>query len=350
MKNRFIKVAYICATLLFVQPLQAQEIPACTNCMVNLTPQGVMGDHLHKANEYMLSYNFMRMHMSGNRNGTQKLTPSDVINNANRYSSPANLRVVPLNMTMDMHMIGGMFGISDSFTGMLMLNYMDNSMEHETYNMAGSSIGNFKTSSSGFGDVKIGGIFSIIKDGPHSLNGKLNVSLPTGSTKEEDDVLTPMATTPTIRLPYAMQLGSGTYDLEPGLTYVHYSDTWSYGAAYKGRIHMGRNNQGYSRGDWHEISTWAGYQFDEIYGLSTSLNFKHESQIDGQDNQISAPVQTANPDNYGGEKIDLGVQGGWKYYKQNTIKAGVTMPIYQHLNGPQLEDSYNFNIRWQNSF
>jgi hypothetical protein len=342
--------APLMAVTLFTSTTNAQDALACTDCIVNLTPQGVMGDHLHKPGEYMLSYSFMRMEMEGNRNGTATLSPEEVIAFPNPFAPPANLRVVPTEMTMDMHMIGGMAGITDKLTGMVMVNYLDNSMDHITFNMAGTRIGNFTTKSEGFGDTKVGGIYSLTKDGANSLNAKLNLSLPTGSIKEEDDVLTPMGTRPTLRMPYAMQLGSGTYDLEPGLTYVHYTDTWSHGAAYKSRLHLGRNSQGYSRGDWHKISAWTGYQINPTLGVSASLSARHESRIDGRDDQISAPVQTANPDNYGGEKIHFGLQGGWKFYEQNTIKAGVTIPLYQNLNGPQMEDDYSFSLRWQNSF
>ena len=348
--KKSILMGVIIGTTTLSSTLYAQDVPACTDCMVNLTPQGIMGDHLHKPGEYMLSYTFMRMEMEGNRDGTTTLSPDEVITFPNPNPGPANLRVVPTEMTMDMHMLGGMMGITDKLTGMVMVNYLDNSMDHITYNMGGTQIGTFTTKSEGFGDTKIGGLYSLLKEGPHALNAKLNISLPTGSIDEEDDVLTPMGTTPTLRMPYAMQLGSGTYDLEPGLTYVHYTDTWSYGAAYNGRLHLGRNSEGYSRGDWHEVSSWLGYQFDETLGVSTSLKARHESQIDGSDDQIAAPVQTADPDNYGGEKIHLGLQAGWKFYQQNTVKAGVSVPLYQDLNGPQLEDDYSFSLRWQNSF
>ena len=42
-------------------------------------PIGVMGDHLHKAGEWMLSYRFMRMDMAGNRDGTSDLSPEEIV-------------------------------------------------------------------------------------------------------------------------------------------------------------------------------------------------------------------------------------------------------------------------------
>jgi len=346
--------ALVCAsalTSISTMAMAADNIPACTDCHVSLSPSGVMGDHLHKPGEYMLSYSFMRMKMDGNRDGTNSLSPDEVITFANPHAGPANLRVVPTEMTMDMHMLGGMIGITDWMTGMVMVNYLDNDMDHITYNMAGTSqIGTFTTESSGFGDTEVAAIMRLYDNGAHGVKATMGVSLPTGSIDEEDDVLTPMSTTPTLRLPYMMQLGSGTYDLKPRLTYTYLSDDWTFGADYAARIHMGRNDEGYTRGDWHQISAWAGYQFDETLGLSTSLKARTEDRIDGQDANITAPVQTADPDNYGGEKIHWGVAGAWKFHKQQTVKADVSIPLYQDLNGPQMEDDYAFTLKWQNSF
>jgi len=44
------------------------------------------------------------------------------------------------------------------------------------------------------------------------INANIGVSLPTGSNKKTDQILTPMGSTLTPRLPYPMQLGTGTYD------------------------------------------------------------------------------------------------------------------------------------------
>ena len=350
MKKLLLTTALVCASTTATMA-QTINVPACTDCHVSLAPSGIMSDHLHKPGEYMLSYTFMRMDMGGNRNGTNELTPEQVITFANPNPGPANLRVVPTDMTMDMHMLGGMIGLTDKVTGMIMVNYLDNSMDHITFNAAGTArIGTFNTKSKGFGDTEIGAITSLYKDGAHGLNGQFSLSLPTGSITEKDDVLAPDGSTPTLRLPYMMQLGTGTYDLKPTLTYTYLTDKWTFGGSYSARLHVGRNSEGYMRGDWHELATWAGYQYSPTLGVSSSLKFRTEQEIDGADTQIAAPVQTADPNNYGGQKLHLGLQGSWKFYEQNQVKASVSVPLYQNLHGPQMEDDYAFSLRWQNSF
>lgn len=318
---------------------------------VNIAPNGVMGDHLHAKGDWMVSYNFMQMNMEDNRNGTNDLSLTDVLTFPNANAGPANLRVVPTKMTMDMHMLGGMVGVTDSITVMVMANYLNNEMDHVTYNMAGNAeVGRFTTNSKGFGDTQVAALFSLWEQGSHKLNGQIGLSLPTGSIEEEDSVLTPMNTRPTLRMPYAMQLGSGTYDVMPGLTYTGQSGDWSYGTAYSARIHTGRNDEGYTRGNWHALNSWVGYHFTPAFGLSMNVKAKTEADIDGKDTQIAAPVQSADPKNYGGEKIHLGFNVGYKFAGENTIKTSVELPVYQNLNGPQLQDDYNFAVRFQRGF
>ncbi|MEM6624040.1 MAG: transporter, partial [Pseudomonadota bacterium] len=39
-------------------------------------PIGVMGDHLHRQDEFMFSYRFMNMSMEGSRIGTNRVSPA----------------------------------------------------------------------------------------------------------------------------------------------------------------------------------------------------------------------------------------------------------------------------------
>ena len=101
-------------------------------------PIGVMADHRHGKGEWMVSYRYMYMDMSGSRDGTNSLSPDEIATTApNRFfgqtGQPPTLRVVPTDMPMQMHMIGGMYGLSDRITLMAMGNYVTKEMDHTTY-------------------------------------------------------------------------------------------------------------------------------------------------------------------------------------------------------------------------
>lgn len=92
-------------------------------------PLGVMGDHVHRTGEWMLSYRYMRMHMDGNRDGTDRVAESEVVDPAGYGFTVAPVHV---DMDTDMHMFGAMYAFSDRFTFMAMLPYLEKSMDHVT--------------------------------------------------------------------------------------------------------------------------------------------------------------------------------------------------------------------------
>lgn len=324
-------------------------------------PIGVMGDHMHKKGEWMLSYRFMRMDMEDNRSGTSGLSPETIVTTVpNRFfgvaGQPATLRVVPTEMTTDMHMLGAMYAPSDVFTLMLMANYIDRDMDHITFQGgAGTTrLGTFTTNARGLGDTKAGALIRLYEDQTHHLHLNAGISLPTGSIKEKDTILAPNGTTPTLRMPYAMQLGSGTYDLLPGVTYSGTHHKWGWGAQYSGVVHLGDNSQDYTWGDKHQISIWGSYLIMPAVSASLRVTGERESQIDGIDSQIVAPVQTANPENYGGKRIStsLGINtvipsGALKGHR---FSVEATLPVYQNLNGPQMERDKAFIFGWSKAF
>lgn len=325
-------------------------------------PIGVMGDHMHKEGEWMVSYRFMRMEMKDNRDGTDDLSPEEIVTNYdNRFSSvamqPAKLRVVPTEMSMDMHMFGAMYAPSDWLTLMAMVNYVEKEMDHLTFQgMMGTNVlGGFTTETSGFGDTKLSGLIRLYHDPVHHVHLNAGLSLPTGSIDEEDDVLTPMNTRPTQRLPYAMQLGTGTYDLHPGITYFGQMNDWGWGIQGRAEIRLeDENDEGYAWGDKYALTGWGSYQWAPWISTSLRLSASTQNAIDGIDPQIVAPVQTADPHNFGGEIIEAGfglnLLGLGGYIKDHRLAFEVTAPLYQDLNGPQMERDYGVMIGWQYAF
>ena len=324
-------------------------------------PMGVMGDHTHDSGEWMFSYRFMNMSMDGNKKGSDSISPEEIattIDNpfAGRPMQPPTLRVVPVEMTTQMHMFGAMYAPNDRVTLMLMANYIDKEMDHITFQGgAGTTrLGTFTTQSSGWGDIKAGALIRLFEEGNHKVHLNVGLSLPTGSIDEEDDVLTPMNTRPTLRMPYAMQLGSGTYDLEPGITYNGRDGLVSWGGQYKAVVRLGENDEDYTLGDKHALTGWGAYRVLPWMSTSLRLTARTEDSIDGQDPQIVAPVQTADPDNYGGDFVDLALGanlvGQSGAIRGQRLGAELSMPIYQDYNGVQMEMDWMLTLAYQYSW
>lgn len=355
----------LCAGSLFLGS-QASADPQHNHAFGNYradshAPIGVMRDHTHAKGEWMFSYRFMRMDMEDNRSGTNNLSPEEIVTTVpNRFfgtpGQPPTLRVVPTEMTTDMHMFGGMYAPSDDLTLMAMVPYIDRSMDHITFQGgAGTTrLGEFTTKTKGWGDIKLSGLFNLYQQGNSRIHANFGFSLPTGSIKEEDTILTPMNMRPQVRLPYAMQLGSGTYDLYPGLSYASHKDQWGWGSQYNAIIRTGRNNQGYTLGNKHSATAWGSYSFTPSVSASLRVTGEIEDKIDGIDTSIVLPVQTADPRNYGGKRIStsLGlnsvIQSGT--LKGHRFSAEITLPVYQNLNGPQMKRDKAVILGWSKAF
>ncbi len=309
-------------------------------------PISIMGDHVHDKGEWMVSYRVGHMFMDGNQQGTDNISPSEIVSTvSNPNGPPANLRVVPTEMSMTMHMLGAMYGVTDKLTAMVMTSYIFKDMDHLTFagGTGTTELGTFNTKSSGFGDTRIGGIYNIFENHNHRINLQMGISLPTGSITEEDDVLTPMNTRPTLRLPYAMQLGSGTFDALPGITYVGHSGKWGWGTQLNGIIRLqSENSAGYRLGNQAQLTGWGAYEVGKGLTLNAIIRAETLGDINGSDDRITAPVQTADPDNYGGDWVEIGAGFIYEPQKLENLSIGLDLrtPIYQDLNGVQLERDY----------
>lgn len=293
-------------------------------------PIGVMGEHTHLKGEIMYSVRAMRMSMDGLQQGSDSLSLSEYF--AEGYMG------APTSMTMDMLMFGVMYGVSDDLTVMAMVPYVSKSMD--TRNMAGTST---KTvSSSGVGDVAVSALLSVKKSRNVRAHLNFGVSLPAGSISETGDTLMGNDR----RLAYPMQLGSGTTDFMPGFTIVQQDAWFVYGFQTKGVIHLGLNREGYRLGDRLDVTSWVSRLLSDHWSVSMRGTFTTAQAIYGQDDNLNASMMaTADPDNFGGRSVDLGL--GVNFDGDSRFAAEVGFPIYQDLTGIQMDPEWRATVGWQ---
>ena len=315
-------------------------------------PIGMMGDHTHEAGEVMFSYRLMHMYMEGNRYGTDRITDDEVITPG---AVPSGYLVAPESMRMWMHMFGFMYGWNDTVTLTLMVPYLNNSMDHVT-RMGGT----FTTRSEGFGDIRFGSLWRLWaveapSIGAHRFHFNLSVSAPTGSIEPTDR--TPMG--PNTRLPYPMHLGSGTFDVYPGITYGGEMDRATWGVQAIGALRAGRNSNDFSKGDAYTVNVHGAYEVvPNTLSSSVRLSWNHWDAYDGMDPNIRTHhpmnqmriVQTAFPGLLGGQRLDLlfGVNVLLPDFMglDNRLAVEGGFPIYQYLDG-QLETDSTVTFGWQ---
>ena len=324
---------------------------------IDHAPIGVMADHTHDRGEWMLSYRVMQMQMQGSRDETNSISPEETVSSvANPFlgqpGQPATLRVVPTEMSMTMHMLGVMYAPLESLTLMAMLNVIDQEMDHLTFagGMGTTDLGTFTTGSDGLGDARLSALARLGNwDNGGRLHSLFGVSIPTGDIEQTDQILTPMGSTPSPRLPYPMQLGSGTWDLLAGLTYVRDVDRMSYGGQWQSTFRLG-SNEGYRLGNEHKITAWYARSFAETLSVSARLAYSNRRKIKGADPAIVAPVQTADPDNQGGDVLEVGIGANTVFAHRHRVGLELMLPVYRNLNGPQLETDWSLSVGYQLAF
>ncbi|MEO1021854.1 MAG: transporter [Bacteroidota bacterium] len=293
----------------------------------------IMGDHTHEKGEIMFSYRLMHMLMDGNRDGTDELALSEILGGTQGTGS---YMVAPTEMPMIMHMFGAMYAVSDNVTLMTMIPFLDNSMDHLT------AMGQeFTTESGGIGDISVSALYTFFRKRNMKMHWQIGLSLPTGSIEEMD--VTPASDPNETILPYPMQIGSGSFDFIPGLTFLHQTSSISYGVQLRSAIRLTDNDNDYRLGDRFETNVWGGYRLTDWLSPQVSARFSTWENISGADDRLNpAMIHTADPLLKGGSRVDLGVGLNLMAPENTSLKGarlGISyeVPVYQYLQGPQMQ-------------
>ena len=199
----------------------------------------------------------------------------------------------------------------------------------------------------GLGDVEASALFGLFRWLGMRLHLGLGVIFPTGSTDVRDDTGAP--------LPYTMQLGSGTFGVEPSVTWVGQRDAWSWGAQALGVVRFGTNAQGYRLGNRLDVNLWGARRLLPWASVSARLEAKDTGAITGADRRLPAMaakmMPTADPADFGGATLDawlglnLRVPSG--LLARNRLAVEVGLPVYQDLAGPQMTRGWSVAVAWQ---
>lgn len=285
--------------------------------------------HTHARGELMISLKTMNMFMAGSRNGTQSLSDAEVLD---------DYMVTPTEMTMQMHMLGVMYSPVNRVTLMGMMNFNQNSMDHLTrMGMA------FNTEASGLGDTRLSALFDLIKRNSSKLILTTGVSLPTASIDSRDN--TPASGESEVRLPYPMQLGSGTVDPVVALTYFSAREQSAWGFDARGTYRLGENENEYTLGNAYAVSGWYARELFPFLITTLRLEGKGAGNIDGADPELNPMmVYTADPNLRAGFQTNVGL--GLNFVPEINSFKGLRfnvegkLPVYRNLEGPQLETDF----------
>lgn len=316
-------------------------------CAKDYAPVGMMISHVHEKGQWMLSYRYSMSRLEGNQSGTDKMLDEAVF---------TNYLLAPSRMNMQMHMLMGMYGLTPRITLMAMFSYMQQSMLMEMF-PTGSSHHHgsdplheqHAQASNGMGDTRLYVLWGLPNCRSHQFMINLGLSMPTGSIIQKgnaNDVIYAGR-----HLPYSMQLGSGSLDILPGLTYLYRSGKWSVGNQLSAVMRYFDNKLGYRRGHEASFNSWVSYRCFSFFSSSLRMEASVSGAIVGQDKNVYAQFEpAADPHNYGGHFVSL--YGGTLFHptfqmlKQHRFGIEMGLPVYQYVQGVQQRQQFTVFGSW----
>lgn len=292
------------------------------------------GSMVGKAGKWMIGYQFVFEKMAGNLVGTNHISNAEILK---------TFFATPTDMTMQMHMFTIMYAPTDKLTIMTMLPYIYKDMNH--LNVDGMR---FAERTNGIGDIELGGMYLVYgsKDIRHRILLNGGIGLPTGSI---DKTMNGM------RLEYPMQIGSGTFSLLPGFTYLGQILPWGWGADFNAAIRLGTNNNSYRLGNRYLLGVWGVRQLRNWVSLSLGARGETVGNIHGSDPQLDPMDEPSKDPNLQGGRFLSALAGVYfhphsRFFEGQKFSLQADVPVMQSLDGPQLKRSYALHFAWQWQF
>jgi len=151
-------------------------------------------------------------------------------------------------------------------------------------------------------------------------------------------------------LPYDSQIGNGTVDFEWGWTYKGETENFSWGGQALGRHPIGRNGRDYREGSRFTGRLWAGVRIAKGVSASVRTEWEKQNNSEGFDRDLRPTFDPAETSKLqGGAQITVapGLSIDLPQLDGQRIAFEFGVPVYQDLDGPQLERDWTARAGWQ---
>jgi hypothetical protein len=316
-------------------------------------PAGVMlGHRLAEPGDWMLGLRYAWMRQSGDvLHGARRANDATILANG---CDGTPCRTAPDEMTMHMVMLDLGYAPTRWLNLMVMPTFVDMQMDLRPLDGAvPDEHGSHGHQTGGVGDTGLVALLRVLETEGHEVHAGLGIGAPTGSvgekqrrTHQEDRGYTH----------YGMQLGSGTWDFLPSLTYNGAWRRVSFGAQASGAVRLEHeNDSGYAQGDLFQASAWGGFALTRWLTASARALYTVQGRLRGEydrRHEDSGPMDF--PSSYGGQWWDLGMgmtaaaTGGPLLGQRLGIEW--LQPLRDDVRGYQLERTGTLVASWSLEF
>jgi len=299
-------------------------------------PAGVKADYLLPRGDLYTGFRYFSEQYRGTLIGTQEVSSVQV---RDFFS------VAPLQLDRAMAEVEVRFGLLPFLTVGGSVPIIWNEMLSET------DLVFFQSSSQVLGDIETRAIASLLEMDGYRLTATFGATLPTGKLSKRGT--TSVASRGV--LPFAMQGGSGTWDIIAGGTFLAQNDVASIGAQINSVTRFMTNGKGYRLGDQIDFSIWGAYNISDWASVSLRGLYEQWGEVTGSDVRTDGLADPgANQFAQGGERVVIPF--GLNIFLREGKAAGHRIsiefyyPVHEDLNGPQLSANSALVASWQTVF
>ena len=291
-------------------------------------PPSIYADHTHMRGGIMIGYKF-------------SLSENNKIYNRNRVVS-SNLLFSKYDNVFESsyflsHTFEFMYGITDKLTIFSKLGYIDKQTTYSDINLDKANI-----YSSGFGDINLQFLYSIISSNKLKLHTNIGFDLPSGKLNKSDE------------LPYSMDIGKGYFSSILGFTSFFQFPKMSAGIQPVISLPLNKNSINFNLGSNTEIYYWFSLKLNNVISISYSQNYIFQSRVNGSSaNLISDKNSDFDVINSGYKVLNnsfgLNASPLKGVLKNIRFSAEYVLPLYQSYNGYQSRKINDFVLSLQYS-
>ncbi len=301
-------------------------------------PHGVAYDAPLAKGQWSLSYSYARQQGKGLRDDTDRVSASD--------ASSATYSEVPTRLSSDVHHFGIRYAPFERLTVSLLLPFIEHEMRNRSFDGGGDR---YTTQSSGVGDLELALMIPFMVKGEEKLDLHAGLRVPTGEISERDRVPGD-GESGAVLLPRSMQTGSRSVALLAGLTYSGAWEGLGWGVHGNGSLVVEDNHRSYRHGDTLSFSGWLAHEVVEQMSASLRLGFDHfqrhrGKRVVGPDDHLASKRSTT-----AGQRLSIspGVSVALPFAGEQRLSFEASWPVYQDLEGPQVERDWTLStgVEW----
>jgi hypothetical protein len=299
-------------------------------------PVGVRLGEALEGRRLRVGYSWERIRYQGLATGTKDLTP-DYVRDVLGYTS--TLR----SLEVTVHTIELAYAPHPRVTLVAELPLLKKEIERLDFATPGACNGvRCQHQADGVGDLRFAMIVPFIRKGSESSQVHVGFDAPTGAIRRQGGTER--------RLPYLAQVGNGTWDFEWGWTYKGELDWIAWGGQALGRHPIARNGLDYREGSRFTGRIWIALRLFAGIDLSLRGEWEKQNEIEGFDRSLRPSVDPAeDPELYDRSTLRLapGLSLPIPLLAEQRVGVEVALPVYQELDGPQLEEDWGVKVAWR---